>query len=396
MKTRQLFYEDVYQREFDAKVLDCGEDSQGYYVVLDQTIFYPEGGGQPADTGVLQITGNRENQSVEIMVRDVQYVDGEIHHYVQTLPLAGDQVHGIIDWEHRFDLMQQHSGEHIVSGWIHKKYGLDNVGFHMGEDVITIDMNGVIDKEQMLEIEKEVNTYLWGNHHTNIFYPDEETRKSLPYRSKKELSGEVRLVEFPGGDLCACCGLHVAATGEIGLVKLLSVKHFRQGVRIEMVSGKRALQLLHLHMEANSQVATGLSVKPDGTPEAVSRLQDEIYSLKGQVFQLRQEHSAMRAEQCKGRGNVLVIEHGLDAADIQKETDKILDVCEGVCVVLSLEEGKYAVGQREGDVRELVKEMNRILDGKGGGRPSFAQGFLQADAVAIDTFFEEKGFTKIT
>ena len=439
MKTRRLFYENVYQKDFEAEVLFCGEDEAGTYVILDQTVFYPEGGGQPADRGVLcpehdggvhetcenrpesaagaaATSGEPESsgslsmkRSGQISVLDVQYAgeSGEdIRHYVDQPLSAGTKVHGFIDWERRFDLMQQHSGEHIVSGCVHKKYGYDNVGFHMGEDVITIDFNGLLDEVQLLQVEKEVNDYIWENRPARIFFPDAEERKRLPFRSKKELTGEVRLVEFPGGDLCACCGLHVEAAGEIGLVKLLSVKHFREGVRVEMVSGKRALRLLHQHLEANSRVAVELSVKPDQTPEAVRHLQDEIYALKGQIASLRQEQFAMRASQCRGKGSVLVLEQNLDAAEVRKEADAVLDTCGGICVVISLEEprsekqkdgnngagGKYAIGQRDGDVRELVKEMNGALSGKGGGKPFFAQGFLQAEKKDIVDFFTRKGF----
>lgn len=413
MGTKRLFYENVYLREFDAEILFCGEDEKGYYVILDQTVFYPEGGGQPADKGMLcpEAAGEVESavKSRGIAVLDVQYAGQngeEIRHYVEQPLPVGVRVHGSIDWARRFDLMQQHSGEHIVSGWVHKKYGYDNVGFHMGEDVITIDVNGLLDEAQLLEAEKEVNRYIWDNHRVRVFYPDEEEREALPYRSKKELTGEVRLVEFPGGDLCACCGLHVEASGEIGLVKLLSVKHFREGVRVEMVSGNRAFRLLRQHWEENSRIAAALSVKPDGTLDAVRHLQDEIYALKGQISALRQEQFTMRAGQCEGRGDILLLEAHLSPSDVRKEADTVLDTCGGVCAVISLEEpqtgagsnpkARYAIGQRDGDVRELVKEMNAALLGKGGGKPFFAQGSLQAGREEIKAFFVRKGFTVIS
>lgn len=410
MRTRRLFYENVYQKEFETEIVFCGEDEKGYYVILEQTAFYPEGGGQPADKGSLYLKDAYQPlaECGAIAVLDVQYAgknEKEIRHYVkQPLP-SGGKVRGLINWERRFDLMQQHSGEHIVSGWVHKKYGYDNVGFHMGEDVITIDFSGLLDESQLLEVEEEVNDYIWKNRPVKVFYADEKEKKSLPYRSKKELDGEIRLVEFPGGDLCACCGLHVKASGEIGLVKILSVKHFREGVRVEMVSGKRALRLLHQNVEANSRIAVALSVKPDETPEAVRHLQDEIYTLKGQIATLRQEQSAMRAKQCEGRGNVLVLESNLDSADIRREADAILNTCGGICAVISLEKlhsakeketaGRYAIGQRNGDIRELVKEMNLALLGKGGGKPFFAQGSLRAERDSIVTFFVKKGFAVI-
>ncbi|MCD8019688.1 MAG: DHHA1 domain-containing protein [Clostridiales bacterium] len=420
MKTRKLFYENVYQTEFDAEVISCGQDDHGRYIELDQTAFYPEGGGQPADTGVLHMVGfggtvstdvdamesrdgkKYRNPPDEIAIFDVQYAGEAIRHYfadrseVVVSFSVGSQVHGIIDWNRRFDLMQQHSGEHIVSGFIHEQYGYDNVGFHMGEDVITIDLNGLLDKDQMAALEQKVNTYIWTNRKVHIFIPGEQERKDIVYRSKKELSGEVRLVEFPQSDLCACCGLHVTMTGEIGLVKLLSVKHFREGVRMEMVSGKRALDLMNEHFQSNSQVAVALSVKPGETKEAVCKLQVENYSPNGRIIQLQKEHFHMRARQCEQKENVLIVEEHLEAADIRKEADCILDACRGIGVVISGEDSsgyKYAVGQRNGNVRAFVKEMNQELSGRGGGKPEFAQGSLKAAYDDIREFFESRSFT---
>lgn len=409
MMTTRLFYENVYQQEFEAKVLFCGQEGEKNYLLLDKTCFYPEGGGQPADRGKLLWAGDtkeqgksgclrvEETENLQIInVVDVQYVDGEIRHYVDK-PVASDaMIRGKIDWQRRFDLMQQHSGEHIVSGMIHEKYGYDNVGFHMGEDLITIDLNGIITREELEEIEERVNTYLWKNQKIHIFYPKEDDREKAEYRSKREIEGELRLVEFPGADCCACCGLHVERTGEIGLVKLLSVKHFREGVRIEMVSGKRALTLLNSHLQANSAIAVELSARAGETAAAVNRLQEENYRLKGQMIKMNNEHFARRAEQSEGKGDVVFFEPIMEATEVRKETDKILDNCGGVCVVLSGEDGqgyKYAIGCREGDIRPVLKEMNKTLCGRGGGKPDFAQGSLQAEKKQIEAFFQERNFT---
>ena len=177
MKTRRLFYEDVYIREFEAIVLSCEERQEGYYIILNETAFYPEGGGQPADKGTIE--------GEEVL--DVQYVDGEICHIMKKPLKVGEQVVGRINWEWRFDLMQQHSGEHIVSGMIHEKYGYENVGFHMGEEVITIDLSGMLTEEQVAEIEQKVNDYIWMNQEVNIFYPDERQRKPFHIEVKKNL-----------------------------------------------------------------------------------------------------------------------------------------------------------------------------------------------------------------
>ncbi len=380
MKTRRLFYEDVYIQEFEAIVLSCEEKDGKYHVILNATAFYPEGGGQPADKGMID----------NIPVVDVQYIDGELCHIMERPLEEGAQVVGKIDWNWRFDLMQQHSGEHIVSGMIHEKYGYENVGFHMGEEIITIDLSGVLTWQQVQEIEKKVNYYIWMNQQVNIFYPDERQRKFIPYRSKKELTGEIRLVEFPGADLCACCGLHVTHASQIGLVKILSCKKFRDGVRMEMLSGKRALDYLSGSTEQNSQIAVSLSVKENETKEAVQRLLDEVYDLKGQLAQEKQKSFEVKAASFAGKGNVLLIEDTMEAAEVRKCTDSILNTCGGIAALFAGNDTdgyKYAIGERNGDIKELVKKVNKELNGRGGGKPFFAQGSVKAARKQIKALF---------
>ena len=215
----------------------------------------------------------------------------------------------------------------------------------------------------------------------------------IPYRSKKELTGEIRLVEFPGADLCACCGLHVTHASQIGLVKILSSKKFRDGVRMEMLSGKRALEYLSKSAEQNSQVAVRLSVKEKETKDAVQRLLDEVYNLKGELAAEKQKHFEQIAASCVGKENVLLIEGDMEPVEVRKCTDAILDTCSGVAAFFAGNDKdgyKYAIGQREGDVRELVKQVNKELNGRGGGKPFFAQGSLKATRKQIEIFFEKK------
>ena len=381
-ETKRLYYEDVYKKEFTANVLECRPGKKGYEVILDETAFYPEGGGQPSDIGTLG----------EAKVTDVHEKNGELIHYTdQPLP-EGSSVHGVIDWERRFDLMQQHSGEHIVSGLVHEAFGYDNVGFHMGSDVITIDFDGALDENQMAEIEAKANRIIWENQAVEIFYPTEEELKNLEYRSKKELSGWVRIVRFPGADTCACCGTHVTRTGEIGLVKLLSVVKFREGVRMEMLSGKRAMDYLNMVNEQNHQISVKLSAKTDKTAQAVARLQEENFSLKGRVHAMEENFIATEAAKWKDQENVLLFEEGMEAGSVQKLTDAILQVCKGRCAVFSKNPDgsyKYAMGEKEGDLRQLTKDMNAALNGRGGGKPFFVQGSVQAKEKEIREFFEK-------
>ena len=306
--TKRLYYEDVYIKEFRGTVTECRKTDKGYRILLDQSAFYPEGGGQPCDLGTLN----------DIRVTDVQEEEGELIHYTEEPLEAGTEVEGKIDWERRFDLMQQHSGEHMVSGLIHEAYGYNNVGFHMGSDVITIDFSGVLTWEQLEEIEEKVNRKIWENSPVRIFYPSEEELKTLPYRSKKELEGKIRLVEFPGADLCACCGTHVTHTGEIGAVKFLSVENFREGVRVSMISsGKRVMDYLKTVNDQNRQISVKLSAKQEETAQAVERLWEENYRLKGRLLNMEQELCRTEAQRWEGEGSVLLFQTRTECAGWQ-------------------------------------------------------------------------------
>lgn len=375
-----MYYEDVYMKEFTASVLECRKADKGFALLLDRSAFYPEGGGQPCDVGLLN----------EVRVTDVQEEEGELLHYTQEPVEPGMPVTGRIDWERRFDLMQQHSGEHVVSGLVHEAFGYDNVGFHMGSDVITIDFNGILTETQMWEIERRANEKIWDDRQVEIFYPEEEERKTLAYRSKKELTGKVRIVRFPGADICACCGTHVSRTGEIGMIKLLSVEKFREGVRMEMISGKRVLDYLNLLDRQNHGISVKLSAKVDQTAQAVERLWEECFVLKGKLHKMEEDMFAAEGERWKGKGDVLLFREGLEADAVRKLTDAVMQTCGGRCAVFSLSgDGsyKYAMGQKDGDLRQLTKDMNAALKGRGGGKPFFVQGSVQASREEIQGFF---------
>ena len=235
MNTIRIYEKDSHARRLQARVLSCEEGENGWLVELDRTIFYPTGGGQPCDTGTL---GGAD--VTETLLRG----ETVLHRCTAALPVGAD-VTGEIDWARRLDLMQQHSGEHLVSGLIHARFGYENVGFHLGADLVTIDFNGEVDEQALQELERAANEAVWADFAPHIWYPEPDELARLPYRSKKALTGAVRLVQFGDIDLCACCGTHVAHTGEIGLIKLFSTTHFRGGSRIEMACGGRALAVLN-------------------------------------------------------------------------------------------------------------------------------------------------------
>ncbi len=383
MNTEKLFYEDAYRTSCTARVLECRSLKKGYGIILDQTVFYPEGGGQPGDIGFLN----------EIPVTDTHEKEGQILHYTDQPVEPGTEVTASINWEYRFDLMQQHSGEHMVSGVIHRRWGYENVGFHMGSDVITIDLSGELTMEDLLEAEAEVNTAIWKNTPVKVWIPSESELSSIPYRSKKELTGEVRIVEFPDIDICACCGMHVAQTGAIGLVKILSCEKFRSGVRVEMLCGKKALQYLSAVNDQNRSISRLLSAKPLETAKAVQAVQTEANEKRQRIYVLEESAFQAKAQELKDAGDVLVFMEDLTSDGIRRACDLIQNTCGGRAAVFSGtdETGyKYAVGLPGGDLRSFVKELNTALNGRGGGKPFFVQGSVQASRSSIETFFNKR------
>ncbi|MCR5826246.1 MAG: alanyl-tRNA editing protein [Oscillospiraceae bacterium] len=379
METKKRYYDDPYLKTFTARVLSCEQTKGGFAVVLDETAFYPEGGGQPADHGTLGA----------VNVRDVHEKNGVITHLCDGALEPGETVRGSIDWARRFDHMQQHSGEHICSGMICARFGCDNVGFHMGADVVTIDFNADITWDTLMELEAQANRYLYEDHPIDIGFHRGAELDAIDYRSKKPLDGDVRIVAFPGADCCACCGTHVARSGEVGIVKFLSCQRFREGVRIELLCGARAYRYLSAVWEQNLRVAQSLSAKPTESAKAVARMEAELGALKLRAAQLENEVFARRAERYSGAGNVLLFEEDMSPDSVRKLCDAVMQTCGGRCAVFAGSDGawKYALGEPGGDLRALVKQLNAALTGRGGGKPNFAQGSAAAKRSEVEAFF---------
>ena len=380
MQTRKLYYEDSHLSRFTAAVLSCEATDKGYEVILDTTAFYPEGGGQAADTGTLKgipVLDTRER--------------GETVVHLCTAPLSpGETVEGVIDYEARFVRMQQHSGEHMVSGIIHRRYGYHNTGFHMGSDIITIDFDGVVPPEDLPSIEAEANRAVWRNLPIQCWYPSEEQLPTVPYRTKRALPWPVRIVEFPGVDICACCGTHVKATGEIGLVKLFSAIPFRGGTRMEMACGQRALAVLNRTYEQNRLVSQAFSAKIYETGAAAQRMNEVLAQQKYRIVGLERQIFQSTAQSYSGKGDILHFAADLDNTAVRDLADAIAEVCCGTAAVFSgNDENGYAfcLVTREGDLRTFGKEMTKVLKGRGGGKPNFQQGRVNCRKEEIEAFF---------
>lgn len=382
METEKLYYADPFLKTFTATVLDCQPGKNGFVVTLDRTAFYPEGGGQPADQGTLDGAA----------VTDVHEKSGVVLHNVDSAVEIGKTVTGVIDWARRFDHMQQHSGEHICSGLICGRYHCDNVGFHMGTDMVTIDFNADIPWEELLEIEAQANQYIYEDHPIDIQFHRGAELDAIDYRSKKPLEGNVRIVAFPGADCCACCGTHVLRSGQVGLVKFLSVQKFREGVRIELLCGKRALNYLARTWEQAKTIGQRLSVKPVDAAAAVERLEHELSAAKLRCSQLEESVFAAIAQEQAGKGNVLLFQSPMKPDSVRKLADAAAKTCGGLAAVFAGEgiHYAYALGRADGqDISAQVKAMNAALHGRGGGRNGFAQGSVEAERSAIEAFFKE-------
>ena len=385
--TEKLYYTDSHLSTFQARVVSCQAVAEGFEVILNRTAFYPLGGGQAADTGILGTS----------RVLDTRERGEEIVHLCDAPLTPGELVEGKIDYDARFIRMQQHSGEHIVSGIIHRRWGYHNTGFHMNLEAIVIDFDGVIPVEALPEIEGEANRAIQRNIPLRIYTPGPEELEKLSYRTKRALPWPVRIVEIPGYDTCACCGTHVTATGEIGLIKIFSAIPFRGGTRMEMACGGPALALLNRVFDQNRQVSRLLSAQITQTGQAVEQFLETLELWKGRALRLEKQLTAIRAGAFAGAGDCFAFSEELSVDGLRELADAGAKVSGGITAVFSQGEAGvcYCLAKPDGDLRSLNREMNAALSGRGGGKPHFQQGRVSATPAEIRAFFLKKGFREV-
>ena len=375
--TEKLYYTDSHIHEFSARVLSCEKAKKGFAVVLDKTAFFPEGGGQPAAPGFIGPAA----------VRDVQEQNGEIFHYTDQALTPGEEYACALDWEQRLCRMQNHSGEHIVSGITHKLYGFDNVGFHMGAECMTIDFSGELSWEQLTEIETLANQAVRDDLPVKTCFPGPEALSQMEYRSKLELTRDVRIVEIPGTDRCACCAPHVKRTGEIGLIKLLSAERHRGGVRIELVCGMDALRECRLMQENVTAVSGLLSAKRAKSAAAVERVLAEQARLKERVAELSMALARLKAERFGyTEGNICVFDKVLDEVALRELVNLLMEKCGGMAGAFSGSDETgymYIIGSKNIDLRSHSREINAAINGKGGGTAEMIRGRASTSAENI-------------
>lgn len=377
--TEKLFYQDSHRSTFTAIVQEVRPSGNGYEIILDRTAFFPEGGGQSSDTGSLG----------GVSVSDVQEIDGKIIHYTDGPLVEGTEVEGCIDWTERFSKMQQHTGEHIVSGLIHKIYGYHNVGFHLGTDSVTLDFNGVVPKEKLHEIEQLANEAVAKNLPVQVLYPTDEELSKISYRSKIEIEGQVRIVVIDGYDVCACCAPHVKQTGEIGLIKLVGMQNYKGGVRISMLCGFRALEDYYQKEKNNREIAVMLSAKEYETAVEVERLQEELAMKKAKIAELEQKFLEQKVETLDVSGEIVCLFEETDPVMTRELVNLLLKKGAKMAAVFSGNERegyRYVLGSRSLDVRKNGKLLNEAFHGRGGGKPEMVQGTVQGKREEIEAF----------
>ena len=384
--TKKLYYEDSHRDSFRAKVLSCAwnEKKACYEVILDQTVFFPEGGGQYADTGVL---GGAK-------VLDVRERGDEIIHNTDQALEPGTEVEGTIDYQERFSKMQQHTGEHIVSGIIHRTFGYDNVGFHLGQELVTMDFNGTFTEDELRQVELEANEAVIKNLQIMVTYPSKEELDHLDYRSKKELTGQVRIVEIPGYDVCACCAPHVELTGEIGIIRLIDAVKYKGGTRVTMACGFRALKDYRMKEDNIREISRLLSAKPEESAQAVHRLQDEARMWKEKFIRAQSHAMEQILEKLpENVENYVLFEEDVDKNVARRFVDEGKNKCSGICAIfLGNDEAgyRYILGSESVDLKEYSKAFHEALGGKGGGKGEMVQGTVPASEAEVRAYLEKR------
>lgn len=380
METEKLYYKDCHLRQFTATVTGCEQADHGWQITLDKTAFYPEGGGQACDLGTIDHAN----------ILDVQEQGETVVHLCDQPFSVGQTVTGTINWDRRFDLMQQHTGEHLLSGLIHHRFGYHNSGFHVGAEVMEVDFDGPIPADALWELEYAANALVWANLAVNCYYPSREELHKVSYRTKRDLPWPVRIVDIPGGDTCACCGVHVGNTGEVGLIKIISCVKFHSGVRLEMVCGQRAYRYMAQIFSQNRQISQLLSAQMTDTAQAVQKLQDSCQAEKFRANGLEKKVFDFIAQSYHGQKNVLHFAENLSGGAVRELADRIAKHCAGYAAVCSGDdETGYSIClvSQYIPVRELGTKAVAVLNGRGGGKDFAFQGTVKACKNEIESFF---------
>ena len=376
--TVKLYDTDSYLSEFDCKVVNLYNDNDYIYIETDRTAFFPEGGGQTCDKGSFN----------GINVENIQIIDGKIVHFVKNSDENAEKIkidtvlHGKIDMKKRFSDMQQHSGEHIFSGIVNSLYGYNNVGFHLGSEIVTLDFDGELNEDDICKVENLVNEVIWKNLKIKVTLPSNEELANIKYRSKIEIEGQVRIVEIPGVDICACCAPHVRFTGEIGIVRVVNFERYKGGTRVSILCGERALLDLRHKLKQNRLVSNLTSSKQDETAAAVERLKNENDKLKYDLIGMTRDFLTLKSESISEGEKIIIFDDKLQGKLLQDFTLSLMDKAGRFAACFSGENGsyRYCIVSRNVNLQPLAKALNAEFSGRGGGKPEIIQGSLMTGA----------------
>lgn len=378
--TEKLYYKDAYIKEFTASVISSEPCDGGFDTVLDKTAFFPEEGGQYSDKGYIN----------GIRITDVREISGVIHHYSEEQVGITENAVCKIDFEERYEKMQCHTGEHILSGIIHSLYGLDNVGFHLGGDDVTMDISAPLTREELDRVEGLANEVIYKNLPVLTYFPDKKELSGLNYRSKKEFTENVRLVEIENCDRCACCAPHVKNTGEIGVIKILDFAKMRGGIRIHIVAGRRAYRVFSELFKSAAQISAQLSYPREKILFGVEKMLDDISKLRSEVRSLRLKDIEREAEALLSvSGNKVILLPEREISELIAFSNIAISKISGILVLLSGNEGeyKYVISSNSVNLKEEASKINNRLLGRGGGKPNMIQGSFSCSLKEIEDYF---------
>lgn len=378
--TEKLYYINAYIKEFSAKVISSIMNDKGCVTVLDKTAFFPKEGGQDADRGYIN----------DVRVIDVYELDGVIYHVTESV-ISSSEVNCRVDFEERFEKMQLHTAEHILCGLIHKKYGYENVGFHLGEDFVTFDVDGVLTKSQIYEIESLANEVVFSNQKISTWFPLKEELSSIEYRSKLDLTEDVRLVKIGDVDICACCAPHVGYTGEIGIIKILDFMKHRNGTRITMTAGRRALLDYREKEENVMKISAMLSAPKNEIATELERYMDDVEQLRQELKRQKLIEAERMADSFEAsEGNNVIVLKDYNAEQVRAFANVLKNKTDGLVVCLTGSEGnyKYLIMTKNKDLSRDAKDFNTALRGRGGGRGEMISGTFNSTYSEIAEYFK--------
>ncbi|NLJ94880.1 MAG: alanyl-tRNA editing protein [Clostridiaceae bacterium] len=382
----QLFYKDSYQKTFATKVIDSKTTKNKHWLAFEETCFYPLGGGQPGDQGYIQNLGTGQNNSEKITVLDTVWNQGKIWHHVSKLIPVDTKILGEINFERRFDLMQQHSGEHIVSGIINREYGYENVGFHINEVETTFDFDGDLTWEQIEKLELEANQAVLENIPIEIHYLDQASQKNWNYRSKLDLDDEIRIVHIPGYDTCACAGTHVRSTAEIGPIKIVDRESYKGGVRLTVLCGNRSLKYFQKLQNTVRESGALLSANIDSLADAIKKKEIEVIDLNEKINQKNNELIELILENNKLEKNIVLENPSFDKKEWNYVSSKIAENIDGfVAFIIKQSENRHLLYLRseQYNLKKHIEMFRTEINFKGGGNENLLQGPVLGDLQKI-------------